>query len=271
MRKILFSLLLGIGHLTLNGVVRSEQLQLAEPSQEDLTTKLNLYKLHFDKIEGWFFRPFLDVLTKINQFQIEKNIAGNIAEIGVFHGKSFIPLYHMSRAGEHVLAIDCFDQQQFNYDNSGPGCKFNSFINNIKTYCDANLTRLEVLQGDTTEMTGKNFLGKCKNGLPFRIFSIDGSHQAKQTEMDANNALEVLAVGGVVVVDDFFNYSWPGVSTGISKFLINHPEIKPFFIGFNKVLLTHKDYADQYREYIKRFYNPLREAVFFDSVTAIYE
>jgi len=258
MRKLLFSLLLVLSPVILKGIVNSQKL-------------LNLYQQEFDSIEGWFYRSTIDILIKLDKLQRKKNITGNLAEIGVFHGKTFILLYLLSNPNEQVLAVDCFDMQQFNYDNSGPGCKLNSFINNVKKYCDPLLSKLEIIQGDTTVLTAKDYLGKCKNGLPFRMFSIDGSHQALQTELDAENALKSLSIGGIIMVDDFFNYSWPGVSNGISKFLINHPEIKPFYIGFNKMLLTHKEFADEYRNHIKIFYEPLREAVFFDSTVAIYE
>lgn len=130
MRKLLFSLLL-LSHLTANGLINSQ-------------TMLNIYRQHFNGIEGWFYSPFIDVLIKLDELQNKKQINGNLAEIGVFHGKSFILLYLLSNPNERVLAVDCFDLQQFNYDNSGPGCKFDSFIRNVKTFCDPEITKLEV-------------------------------------------------------------------------------------------------------------------------------
>jgi len=257
MKKLLFSLLL-ISHVTVNGLINSPAM-------------LNLYKQKFDTIEGWFFIPFIDILTKLDEYQNQKKVVGNLAEIGVFHGKSFILLYLLSNPHEKVLAVDCFDQQQFNYDNSGPGCKFDSFIKNVKTFCDPNISKLEVLKVDSSKMTPKHYLDACKNGLPFRIFSIDGCHQAKETEIDIINATGSLAKGGIIIIDDYFNYSWAGVSNGTAKFLLSHPEIKPFFIGYNKVLLTQREFADEYRNEIKRHFKHLRETLFFDSTVAIYE
>jgi hypothetical protein len=257
MRKLLFSLLL-ISHIGLNGIINSEGM-------------LNLYKQHFNSIEGWFYAPFIDILIKLDELQNTKQIKGNLAEVGVFHGKSFILLYLLSNPNERVLAVDCFDKQEFNYDNSGPGCKFESFIRNIKTFCDPELKKLEVLKVDSSAMTAKNYLEVCQNGMPFRIFSIDGSHRAKETEQDLINGVQALAKGGIVIIDDFFNYSWPGVSNGVSKFLLNNPDIKPFFIGFNKVLLAHKEFAEEYSNHLKKYFRPLREAIFFDVIVSIYE
>lgn len=120
-------------------------------------------------------------------------------------------------------------------------------------------------------MTAQNYLQACKNGMPFRIFSIDGSHRARETEIDLTNGVLALAKGGIVIIDDFFNYSWAGVSNGVAKYLLNNDDIKPFFIGYNKVLLTHKEFADEYREYLKQYFKPIREVIFFDSLTPIFE
>lgn len=256
MRKLLVILLLAISQLT-TCLINSPSL-------------LFLYQKDFDGIEGWFNRSFINILIKLDELQYKKQIKGNLAEIGVFHGKSFIPLYLLSNADERVLAVDCFDLQQYNYDNSGIGCKLSNFMNNIKKYADPLTLKLELLQGDTTVMTADDYLKKCNNGLPFRIFSIDGSHEAKQTEIDAENALKSLTKGGIIIVDDFFNYGWPGVAEGISRFLINHQEIKAFFIGFNKILLTHKEFVDEYNNYLKQFFKPEKEKIFFDSIVSIY-
>ena len=57
-------------------------------------------------------------------------------EIGVYHGRSFLPLCALRNAGETLVAIDCFDQQEFNVDESGVG-NYNKFVSNICRVCGA--------------------------------------------------------------------------------------------------------------------------------------
>jgi len=87
-----------------------------------------------------------------------------VGEVGVYRGKSFLPLYLLlaSRGcGEHgeavvgnddapvALAIDCFDQQQWNVDSSGEGDE-GEFRRNVRRFApdgDPQLQRLRVLKG----------------------------------------------------------------------------------------------------------------------------
>lgn len=89
---------------------------------------------------------------------------GGVGEVGVYRGKSFLPLYLLlaSRGcGEHgeavagnddapvALAIDCFDQQQWNVDSSGEGDE-GEFRRNVRRFApdgDPQLQRLRVLKG----------------------------------------------------------------------------------------------------------------------------
>lgn len=233
-------------------------------------TKLIVYKQHINSVEGWFAPQFIDFMVKLNDLQQQKNITGNLAEIGVYRGRSFIPLYLLSNTNERVLAVDCFDDQQFNYDNSGPGCKLDSFKENIKKFCDPELTKLDILQGDSGLFTSQDFLNSCNNGCSFRIFSVDGCHRTKETLIDTQNAAAVLSKGGLLIIDDYFRADYPGVSEAVAKFLISNDTIKPFFIGFNKIILTHQEFAKEYRNHLKLYYVPFKEETFFDSTVSIY-
>ena len=61
-----------------------------------------------------------------------------------------------------------------------------------------------------------------------------------------------LVNGGVVIADDVFNESWPGVVEGTHRYLDEPSSLVPFAIGFNKVLLTQREFADEYRRVIVR-------------------
>ena len=70
-------------------------------------------------------------------------------------------------------------------------------------------------------------------------------------------ASETLADGGVVIVDDYFAEGWPGVSEGVQAFFREQDSagkadtdsmVVPFFVGFNKVLLTTRAHAGGYMD-----------------------
>ena len=213
------------------------------------------------------------ILQVIDDFQANNNIAGNLAEIGVWQGKSFIPLMHLAKDGESVAAIDCFESFEFNRDNSGGLCKTDMFKNNINTYC-SNPDRLTIIKGDSSLFTSNTYLSAMNNGKKFRIFSVDGCHEAYTTAIDMENAFKTLVDGGVLVMDDYFHWCWPGVSEGVNAFMLKNKEgLKPFFIGMNKIFFAHPDYAKKYFDALKAVLLPqdLQIKKFFDVETLIYD
>jgi hypothetical protein len=48
-------------------------------------------------------------------------ITGNVAEIGVHHGRLFILLYLLTSPDERALAVDLFSGQERNIGSSGHG------------------------------------------------------------------------------------------------------------------------------------------------------
>lgn len=227
------------------------------------------------RIDGWFDKHVIILLLVIDDVQAKNNITGNVGEIGVWQGRSFIPLMHLVRQDECALAMDCFELYQFNLDNSGGNMPklLEMFTNNVKAYC-SNFDVLRVIKGNSLELSSHDYLGKMENGKGFRIFSIDGCHEAQATIIDMKNVCECLVPGGVIEIDDYFNPSWPGVSEGVNAFMRENPNrLKPFFIGWNKVFFTHTEYAQLYSDMFKKFFVPqdLTIKKFFNVATLIYD
>ncbi len=87
-----------------------------------------------DEIEGWYnYAQINQVISLINDIHSEHNVSGNIYEVGVHHGKSFIPLALLLKNNEKAYAFDVFDMQEFNYDGSGKGNRkqFETHLNAI--------------------------------------------------------------------------------------------------------------------------------------------
>jgi hypothetical protein len=62
-------------------------------------------------VDGYLQSGSASIIWSIFDIQDELEIAGNLAEIGVYHGKLFILLCHCLRKGERAFAVDPFDTQ----------------------------------------------------------------------------------------------------------------------------------------------------------------
>jgi hypothetical protein len=92
-------------------------------------------------------------------------------------------------------------------------------------------------------------------GGRFRIFSVDGNHEAGPMAGDLALAARTVAEGGLVIVDDYFNERWPGVSEGTLRYLWSDEgrgsRLVPFAIFSTKVFLTHATWADGYLAHLR--------------------
>jgi hypothetical protein len=192
-------------------------------------------------VEGWLLPGAAAVVTAIGRQQIKDGIRGNVAEIGVHHGRLFILLYLLARDDENAIAIDLFNEQEKNIDQSGRG-DLSRFLSNVRRYADDQ--RLIVHQGDSTELTSQRLLELSRG--PLRLVSIDGGHTADITANDLGIVEGALAQGGVAILDDCFNEMWPGVAEGMFRYFQKQRGIVPFAIGGNKVLFTQSRFSDRY-------------------------
>src|SRR5262249_15960759 len=116
--------------------------------------------------------------------------------------------------------------------NPGGASDLDMFRANVARYPD--MRRLVVHQGDSTALDGaalKRFAGGA-----YRLISIDGGHTAEVTAHDLATAVEALAPGGVIILDDYFNEMWPGVSEGVNRYFREPRGVLPFATGANKTL-----------------------------------
>src|SRR5206468_3764068 len=74
-----------------------------------------------NKVVGWVEPGSFAAVYALNALQDRLGVQGGIAEIGVHHGRFFIALALARKSGEPAVAIDVFDMQEKNIDNSGCG------------------------------------------------------------------------------------------------------------------------------------------------------
>lgn len=193
-------------------------------------------------VNGWLRPGASDAVVLLSSEQRRLTLAGGVAEIGIHHGKLFIVLYLLTQTGETAVAIDLFSQQELNIDHSGAG-DLERFRKNLCKYADAD--RLVIHEGDSTKLTPADLV-RLGNG-PLRLISIDGGHTPEITAHDLATAEGALVEGGIIILDDVFNESFPGVSQGVYRYFSEPRSIIPFAIGAGKTLFCHPAFAAQYK------------------------
>lgn len=144
-------------------------------------------------VDGWLRSEAARVIVALNERQRSLSVTGSIAEIGVHHGKLFILLYLLSREPERALAIDLFEDQHLNVDQSGSG-DLAKFRRNLERRADS--TRLVLHPGNSMDLTGA-ILTRLAEG-PLRFVSVDGGHTAEITAHDLATAEAAIAEGGIM-------------------------------------------------------------------------
>jgi hypothetical protein len=193
-------------------------------------------------VSGFLQPGNLPVLKVLDAAQRARNVEGAVAEIGVHHGRLFIPLHLLQQGSGTSVAIDLFGDQELNIDQSGRG-DLGKFTDNVALW--STMDGLVLHQGDSTKLTPEVLTEKA-GGL-IRFFSVDGGHTEEIVYSDMRLAEATLADGGIVIADDVFNQQWPGVAVGTLKYLDDGAKLVPFGIGFNKTLFTQPEYAEYYR------------------------
>lgn len=193
-------------------------------------------------VEGWFFPVDAQLFAFIDHVQQERSLTGNLYEIGVHHGKTALLLARFLRPGERLGVCDVFGNQDLNLDRSGEG-SLRLFLRNVGTYTSLDPSAVAVHPKRSDALTEVETTTGC------RIFHIDGGHLPKDVKNDLQVAIRALHRDGVVIVDDVFNSSWPGVAEGFFEFLrSDHTELVPLLIGGNKVFLCRPGSLGMYEE-----------------------
>jgi hypothetical protein len=195
------------------------------------------------KIKGWLSEIDNRILEVILELQVNNEIVGSVAEIGLHHGKSFIPLCLSLQEKEKGYGIDLFEDQAKNIDQSGRGSTL--YVNNNLADFGISPERY-VLDSRSSELVEPSDIIDSVGKI--RFFSIDGGHWSEIVMNDLNLAQQVMCHGGVIALDDYLRPEWPEVAVGFHRWYFeNNKKFSVFAIGFNKVYLCSPDFLEFYR------------------------
>lgn len=192
----------------------------------------------YKNVGGFLGPASIKCICALSEAQKETGIKGSVCEIGVHHGRSFILLYLLTGPDEYSIACDLFERQSENKSGSGSGDK-TIFLENLKRY-GADFERIEIITENSANLKPEDLL---THG-PIRFFSVDGGHDADTAYNDIALAAETIARGGIIFIDDFLHFYWPGVSEALYRYLIeNENDLWPVAILYGKLILTNTESA----------------------------
>ena len=195
-----------------------------------------------EAVAGYFGPVEAAAIDAVGRWQVEQGIAGNLAEIGVHHGKLFFILALLRQAGERALAIDLFQDDGLNTGiHAGRDTAF--FDNRAKL--GVALDEQEVWTVDSLTLTAETLRARIGD---VRLFSVDGGHAYGNVLHDMRLAEAVLADDGVMIVHDFFGVGWPDVSVAAIHLLTEMKDhLQPFLITQYKLFVARPAAAEHYR------------------------
>jgi Methyltransferase domain len=195
------------------------------------------------RIDGWLDYTSGHMIGNLSLRQMQLGIQGSLGEIGVHHGLLFILLALSSSPDERLFAVDVFGRQDLNIDKSGKGSRTWFDLNTRAAGIDP--AQIHVMETSSLDITGQDILEAVG---PVRLMSIDAGHTPECVANDIQLAEVALADGGVAILDDVFNVTWPGVITSLATYWMSDPQLIPFAASPNKVFACRSHQASHYQQ-----------------------
>jgi hypothetical protein len=205
----------------------------------DFKEYLTKYKLVIDEEVAGYFYPVDIVMIYALLSSTQKNLAGDVCEIGVAEGKSAICISNFKRPEDNFYLYDIFSEEQKNIAEKNL-LKFGN--------CDNIHWRLQ----DTTELKSENL----KFERPLRFLHIDGCHEHDAVLNDLVLFSYFMHDDGIILMDDYNDYEFPGVNSATMQFCLSKYNVKNWrviSIGDNKAYLCQKKNQEIYQKSLINF------------------
>jgi hypothetical protein len=96
----------------------------------------------------------------------------------------------------------------------------------------------------------------CYSHLTFDIIHCDGAHTQSSVNKDLINVLPMLTENGLLVIDDLFYHSYPGVTAAAFSF-IEKNQLAPFLFTEKKLYVCRANYYQYYLDKTISFLNSI--------------
>jgi hypothetical protein len=95
------------------------------------------------------------------------------------------------------------------------------------------------------------------NSITYDIIHLDGEHSQTQVTKDLTNLYPLLKQSGMLVIDDIFYHSYPGVTAAAFRF-IDENKFTPFLFTEKKIYICNRNFYREYYEKSKSILNELK-------------
>jgi hypothetical protein len=206
---------------------------------------MNFISHESGRINGWFLPQDMISFWCIDYCQKQLNIQGDLCEVGVYQGKSFVLLCNLARHGEVVTGYDFFNDGMYDIAKR-----------NITEFAPEVDYILKV--GDTSELKEKDLAEVLRRGV--RILHIDAGHEYHEVLQQLYLFAPFVSEGGCIIMDDYQDREFPGIEAAVLDFCeIDRPRrFVPFLAGANKMYLCERNVTERYQQ------NLLQHDVFAD-------
>lgn len=189
-------------------------------------------------IEGWLQPIHVRLIFDLTFHQHSMGIYGTVGEIGLYKGKFFFGIAGFAHKREPVLGIDLFGDHHLEA-NVYHGLKLSEFETLMKTYV-GEINGIVILSKDSTQFVVSDYV-RLKMPM-IRYFSVDGAHQLEAILHDMNLVACLIVDGGVMVLNDFLNEEWLGVTAAAVMFTVSQNRLAPFLWIEKKLYFTTPSY-----------------------------
>lgn len=170
-------------------------------------------------VSGWLQDGTALLIWSLLEGQKAYGLSGDVTEIGVYHGKLFIPLALSTTDDEKAHAFDPFEMAGETF--------FDAFVANLGRFGLGE--RCRVTKGLSSWLTPES--ARARFGTDNRFVSVDGSHAYGDVLHDLRIATAILNDVGVVAVDDFHSAANPAVTEAVIDFLRGDGALRPLAIS----------------------------------------
>jgi hypothetical protein len=166
-------------------------------------TSADDYFSAFRRVPGYFREVDFLLFEKLNELQRKRQVTGDVLEIGAFRGRSAILLGSLIGDNERLVVCDLFSDRKSPRSSASPRELFER--NYLRFHHDLPV----ILQCSSLELPAR-----CEP-QSFRLIHIDGGHSFDTVRADIANSKNLLAVRGIVALDDYLNRKFPGVAAAV--------------------------------------------------------
>jgi predicted O-methyltransferase YrrM len=195
------------------GLTHSAYLQ-ESTSYADIGEAGPLVKDIFSKIKdvpGWFNVDDCGHFFLTLSYQSAMGLKGDMLEIGSYHGRSTALMAKCLQPDERLVVCDAFESDTHDSYANKPSPE--NLISNIERLSPLiNRELIVIHKGLSNDLC-------LDSGEMFRFIHIDGGHSAEQAYFDLNLCSKHTISSGIIVMDDYHNKRWPGVTEGTDRFL----------------------------------------------------